>query len=165
MSGFFRWALIACLPFMFIACAARPHAPPPPPPHKAALPPMPDITVPPEPPPAPPVEQPPSQSPPPAPKVQRKRPEPPPVVLALVQRADAQITAGNLDGAVASLEQAARVAPKQPLPWYRLAQVKVKQGECAQAVQFAHKADTLSDDPAMREQTQQLVGKCKERGK
>lgn len=125
---------------------------------------MPEIVVPPEPPLAPSASPPTPQQPPP-PKVQRKRPEPPPVVLALVSRADAQIIAGNLDGAVASLEQAARVAPKQPLPWYRLAQVKVKQGECAQAAQFAHKADTLSDDLVLREQTQQLVGKCKERGK
>ena len=165
MSGFFRWTLIASLPFLIIACAARPHAPPPAPVHRPPPASVPEIVVTPEPPPAPAAAPQPPPPPPSPPKVQRKRPEAPPVVLALVARADAQITAGNLDGAVASLEQAARVAPKQPLPWYRLAQVKVKQGECAQAAQFAHKADTLSDDPAMREQTQQLVGKCKERGK
>ncbi len=145
-----------------VACASTPPAPhrPPPPPALPQLPQLPDIAVPAPPPLPPPVEPPP---PPPPPKPPRKRPDAPPAVVALVQRADAQISAGNLDGAVATLEQAIRISPKQALPWYRLVQIKVKQGDCGQAAQFALKADTLSDDPVLREKTEQLVAKCKER--
>lgn len=153
------WLVAMCGVVLLGACATAPPprlppSPPPPPP----LPTLPDIVVP-QPSLPPPVVEPPS----PPPKPPKKRAEPPAAVVALVQRADAQVAAGNLDAAVSTLEQAIRVAPKQPLPWYRLVQIKVKQGDCGQAAQFARKADTLSDDPAMREQTQQLLGKCKEK--
>lgn len=162
MRIFAKLGLVIVFHFL-VACASTPPAPHRPPPAHPHLPQLPDIAVPalpPPPPPPPPVEPPP---PPPPPKPPRKRPDAPPAVVALVQRADAQISAGNLDGAVATLEQAIRISPKQALPWYRLVQIKVKQGDCGQAAQFALKADTLSDDPVLREQTEQLVAKCKER--
>ncbi|MNQ96437.1 Beta-barrel assembly-enhancing protease [compost metagenome] len=61
-------------------------------------------------------------------------------VLALLTTAQQQQAAGDLNGAASSLERAQRIAPREPQVLYRLAQVRLAQGDAAQAEQFARRA-------------------------
>jgi hypothetical protein len=60
-------------------------------------------------------------------------------VLALLTTAQQQQSNGDLNGASSSLERAQRVAPREPQVLYRLAQVRMAQGDAAQAEQFARR--------------------------
>lgn len=61
-------------------------------------------------------------------------------VLALLTTAQQQQASGDLNGAASSLERAQRIAPREPQVLYRLAQVRLAQGDAAQAEQFARRA-------------------------
>lgn len=65
-------------------------------------------------------------------------------VLALLSTAQQQQTSGDLNGASSSLERAQRIAPREPQVLYRLAQVRLSQGDSAQAEQLAQRALTYS---------------------
>ncbi|MFP3518705.1 hypothetical protein SB766_21215 [Pseudomonas sp. SIMBA_077] len=65
-------------------------------------------------------------------------------VLALLTTAQQQQASGDLNGASSSLERAQRVAPREPQVLYRLAQVRMAQGDAAQAEQFARRGLTFS---------------------
>ncbi|MCZ7176014.1 hypothetical protein NK362_24030, partial [Salmonella enterica] len=60
-------------------------------------------------------------------------------VLALLTTAQQQQASGDLNGASSSLERAQRVAPREPQVLYRLAQVRMAQGDAPQAEQFARR--------------------------
>ena len=66
-------------------------------------------------------------------------------VLALLTTAQQQQTSGDLNGAASSLERAQRVAPREPQVLYRLAQVRMAQGDAAQAEQFARRGLTFAN--------------------
>lgn len=61
-------------------------------------------------------------------------------VLALLTSARQQEGDGNLNAASASLERAMRIAPREPQVLYRLARVRLAQGDAAQAEQLAQRA-------------------------
>jgi len=61
-------------------------------------------------------------------------------VLALLSDARTQQGDGNLSGAAASLERAQRIAPREPQVLYRLAEVRLAQGDAEQAEQVAQRA-------------------------
>lgn len=61
-------------------------------------------------------------------------------VLALLTTAQKQQAGGDLNGALSSLERAQRIAPREPQVLYRLALVRLAQGDAAQAEQFARRA-------------------------
>ena len=65
-------------------------------------------------------------------------------VLALLTTAQQQQASGDLNGASSSLERAQRVAPREPQVLYRLAQVRMAQGDAAQAEQFARRGLTFA---------------------
>lgn len=65
-------------------------------------------------------------------------------VLALLTTAQQQQSSGDLNGASSSLERAQRIAPSEPQVLYRLAQVRLAQGDAAQAEQVAQRALTYS---------------------
>nr|WP_256737619.1 hypothetical protein [Pseudomonas sp. dw_358] len=65
-------------------------------------------------------------------------------VLALLSTAQQQQTGGDLNGASSSLERAQRIAPREPQVLYRLAQVRLSQGDAPQAEQLAQRALTYS---------------------
>ncbi|MFK3800262.1 MULTISPECIES: tetratricopeptide repeat protein [unclassified Pseudomonas] len=69
-------------------------------------------------------------------------------VLALLTTAQQQQSSGDLNGASSSLERAQRVAPREPQVLYRLAQVRLAQGDAPQAEQLARRALTLSNGRA-----------------
>lgn len=60
-------------------------------------------------------------------------------VLALLTSAQQMERSGNLGGASASLERAQRIAPREPQVLYRLAEVRLAQGDAAQAEQLARR--------------------------
>lgn len=60
-------------------------------------------------------------------------------VLALLTSARQQESSGDLGSASASLERALRIAPREPQVLYRLAQVRLEQGDAAQAEQLARR--------------------------
>jgi cytochrome c-type biogenesis protein CcmH/NrfG len=68
----------------------------------------------------------------------------PPAVVALLDQAEQQANAGELEPAAASLERAIRIDPRNPVLWYHLATVRLSQGESAQAAQLAAKSNSLA---------------------
>jgi len=68
----------------------------------------------------------------------------PPAVVALLQQAEQQANAGDLESAAASLERAIRIDPRNPVIWFHLATVRLSQGEPSQAEQLATKSNSLA---------------------
>lgn len=68
----------------------------------------------------------------------------PPAVVALLDQAEQQANAGELESAAASLERAIRIDPRNPVLWYHLATVRLSQGEASQAEQLAVKSNSLA---------------------
>jgi hypothetical protein len=66
-------------------------------------------------------------------------------VLALLTTAQSQQGSGDFNGAASSLERAQRIAPREPQVLYRLAQVRLSQGDAAQAEQLARRALTYAN--------------------
>ena len=68
----------------------------------------------------------------------------PPAVIALLQQAEQQANAGDLESAAASLERAIRIDPRNPVIWFHLATVRLSQGDPSQAEQLAAKSNSLA---------------------
>lgn len=66
-------------------------------------------------------------------------------VLALLTTAQQQQGGGDLNGASSSLERAQRIAPREPQVLYKLAQVRLAQGDAAQSEQLARRALTYAN--------------------
>ena len=80
-------------------------------------------------------------------------------VLALLTTAQQQQAGGDLNGASSSLERAQRVAPREPQVLYRLAQVRLAQGDAPQAEQFARRGLTLANGrPDLQASLWALIG-------
>ncbi|QEY64884.1 tetratricopeptide repeat protein [Metapseudomonas lalkuanensis] len=85
-------------------------------------------------------------------------------VLALLTTAQQQQGGGDLNGAAASLERAQRIAPREPQVLYRLAEVRMAQGDAAQAEQFARRALTYSSGrPALQASLWDLIARSRDR--
>ena len=107
--------------------------------------------------------------PPAAPKViiePQVQPEPAPVdntakapaaVISLLNRAQQQESRGDQQAAVASLERAIRIAPRYPESYFRLGELRYKQGHYEQARSLGQKTLSLGADWFLRRQAQSLV--------
>lgn len=85
-------------------------------------------------------------------------------VLALLTTAQQQQAGGDLNGASSSLERAQRVAPREPQVLYRLAQVRMAQGDAAQAEQFARRGLTFANGrPALQASLWELIAQSREK--
>lgn len=91
------------------------------------------------------------------------RPQPPRAVAALTRRAEDQRRAGDLDGAVASLERALRITPEDPLLWQRLAEVRMAQQRPDLVTDLAAKSNALAtaDDELLRERNWRLIAEAR----
>ena len=67
-----------------------------------------------------------------------------PASTALVAEARAQTHAGHYDVAAATIERALRIEPDNPLLWMELGQVRMDEGDAAQADGLEHKAIALA---------------------
>ena len=85
-------------------------------------------------------------------------------VLALLTTAQQQQASGDLNGASSSLERAQRVAPREPQVLYKLAQVRMAQGDAAQAEQFAQRGLTMANGrPALQASLWDLIAQAREK--
>ncbi|WP_051587304.1 tetratricopeptide repeat protein [Pseudomonas sp. RL] len=85
-------------------------------------------------------------------------------VLALLTSARQMQNGGDLNGAASSLERAQRIAPREPQVLYRLADLRLAQGDPAQAEQLARRALTYAGGrPALQASLWELIAKARER--
>ncbi len=68
----------------------------------------------------------------------------PPAVIALLDTAEQQANAGDLESSAASLERAIRINPGNAVLWHHLATVRLAQGDAQQAEQLAVKSNSLA---------------------
>lgn len=85
-------------------------------------------------------------------------------VLALLTSARQQEGQGDLNAASASLERAMRIAPREPQVLHQLAQVRLAQGDAAQAEQLAQRALSYADGrPTLQASLWQLIAEAREK--
>ena len=80
-----------------------------------------------------------------------------PAVLDLLEQADQQASDGNNDGAMATLERALRIAPREPEVYYQMGRLRLDMGEASEAEQLALKAVDLAPDAFVRRDGWNLV--------
>lgn len=86
-----------------------------------------------------------------------------PAVVELSQQADAYVQQGRLAEAAASLERAQRIAPRDPLVYQSLAEVRLAQKKAVQAEQLARKSLALaSGRPPLQADLWGLIAQCKQ---
>lgn len=85
-------------------------------------------------------------------------------VLALLTTAQQQQGGGDLNGAASSLERAQRIAPREPQVLYRLAQVRLSQGDAVQAEQLSRRGLSYANGrPALQASLWELIAQARER--
>src|SRR5262245_14013981 len=79
-------------------------------------------------------------------------------VAGLMDSARADVAAGRLANAAASLERALRIEPRNPRLWQELARVRLKQGQFAQAESMAMRSNTWAgSDAALRTENERII--------
>lgn len=85
-------------------------------------------------------------------------------VLALLTTAQQQQGSGDFNGASSSLERAQRIAPREPQVLFRLAQVRLSQGDAAQAEQLARRALTYANGrPSLQAELWNTIAQAREK--
>ena len=85
-------------------------------------------------------------------------------VLALLTTAQQQQGGGDLNGAASSLERAQRIAPREPQVLFRLAQIRLAQGDAVQAEQLSRRGlSYASGRPALQASLWELIAQARER--
>lgn len=92
---------------------------------------------------------------------------PPPVSAAsqaLLSQSRGHQTAGRYDQAAASIERALRIEPRQPVLWLELGNIRLKEGDYAQAESLGRKALSLSSgDAELTARAEQLITAARKR--
>lgn len=84
-------------------------------------------------------------------------------IAGLMDSARADVAAGRLANAAASLERALRIEPRNPRLWQELARVRLKQGQYAQAESVAARSNSWAgDDKALRAENWRLIAQARE---
>ncbi len=87
-----------------------------------------------------------------------------PAVMALTKRADGEMRANDLAAAAATLERALRIEPNNAGLWSRLAEVRLRQGDKAQAEQLALKSNGLAaGNAALKARNDQIIARARDR--
>lgn len=83
-------------------------------------------------------------------------------VIALLDRAQLDNSAGKREAAGASLERALRIEPRNPWLWLELAQVRLAQGQYAQAITLARKSLSFAaHQPRLQSENWQVIGQAR----
>ncbi len=83
-------------------------------------------------------------------------------VIALLDRAQTDNGAGQRDAAGAALERALRIEPRNPWLWLELAQVRLAQGQYAQAITLARKSNSFAGrQPRVQAENWQVIGQAR----
>jgi tetratricopeptide (TPR) repeat protein len=86
-----------------------------------------------------------------------------PAVAGLLDAARADVTAGRLPNAAASLERALRIEPRNPRLWAELARVRFKQGDFVQAESTARRSNSWAgSDNALLAENWRLIAQARE---
>jgi len=86
-----------------------------------------------------------------------------PAIVALLVGAHADVDAGRLANAAATLERALRIEPRNPRLWQELARVRLKQGDYAQAESTAARSNSWAGgDKALRAENWRLIAQSRE---
>ncbi len=84
-----------------------------------------------------------------------------PVIVALIDTAEREARAGELEKAAAALERALRIDAKDASLWHRLARIRLDQGQTDQAVHLASKSNTLAGlDASLRRANWLLIARA-----
>lgn len=84
-------------------------------------------------------------------------------VASLMDGARADVAAGRLANAAASLERALRIEPRNARLWQELARVRLKQGEYAQAESVAARSNSWAgSDNRLRAENWRLIAQARE---
>lgn len=95
-------------------------------------------------------------------KPQFKSPVMSPAVVALMNESDRKNRAGELDSAVAVLERALRINPRNPTLTFKLAKLRIKQGKPRLAEDLAKKAALLAaGDVALKRKSWLLISEAR----
>lgn len=82
-----------------------------------------------------------------------------PAVLGLLEQARTDAADNKLQSAVASVERALRIEPRNPWLWQELARLHLAQGDPAQAESLAARSNTWAgNDRALRAANWRLIG-------
>ncbi len=83
-------------------------------------------------------------------------------VEELLKLSKQQQSEGNLDGAVASLERALRIEPRNAYLWNRLAHLRLDQGQGSRAAELAAKSRSLAGaDTRLKADNWKLIAKVR----
>jgi tetratricopeptide (TPR) repeat protein len=80
-----------------------------------------------------------------------------PAVTSLLDRAAQQEKEGNQSAAIGSIERAIRIAPRYPESYYRLGELRYKQGNYSQARSMGQKSLSLGASGWLRNQSLKLI--------
>lgn len=83
-------------------------------------------------------------------------------VVSLLDQAQSESDAGRHEAAGASLERALRIEPRNPWLWTELAQVRLAEGQYAQAITLARKSNSFSGGKRrVQAENWQVIGKAR----
>lgn len=83
-------------------------------------------------------------------------------VVALMDTARADIASGKLDTAVAPLERALRIEPRNPVLWQELARLRLQQGQYQQAEGMATRSNSWAgDNKTLRAENWRIIGEAR----
>lgn len=83
-------------------------------------------------------------------------------VIALLDRAQTDNESGQREAAGASLERALRIEPRNPWLWLELAQVRLAQGQYAQAITLAGKSNSFAGHQSrVQAENWQVIGQAR----
>jgi len=83
-------------------------------------------------------------------------------VIALLDRAQFDNMSGQREAAGASLERALRIEPRNPWLWLELAQLRLDQGQYAQAITLARKSNSFAGrQPRVQAGNWQVIGQAR----
>jgi hypothetical protein len=84
-------------------------------------------------------------------------------VAGLMETARADVAAGRLANAAASLERALRIEPRNPRLWQELARLRLRQGEYTQAESLAARSNAWAgSDSGLREENARIISEARE---
>ena len=81
-----------------------------------------------------------------------------------MDNARAEVAANKLGSAAATLERALRIEPRNPRLWHELAQVRLRQGDYAQAESTAQRSNAWAgSDAELRAANQRIIEEARSR--
>jgi tetratricopeptide (TPR) repeat protein len=86
----------------------------------------------------------------------------PPAVIALLDAAESERQSGQLDSAVATLERAIKIQPRNARLWHEMAELRLEQSKPRLALDLARKSNSLaSGDRALKRKNWRIIAEAK----